>query len=467
LVIVAIVILIVAAGLVGGRQFLPTVRSYVESLVLSVSEGEVLARLTSTRIAPAGPLVASGFVGAEEILISTEMSGPILALYAEEGDSVSAGQVLAQLDTSVLDAQIQQAEAALQSAEAQVAQVKAGASLQEVAVAEAAVAIAEEGVASAEKAVETAQGKGVAAQATLQAAQAELARLRAGPDPYEVSLAEIELEVVQQQLPVLWAMRDSIGGSEHRGEVPQGSYEVAKAAVAEVEIQSRILQLQLEELKAGAHPKDLEAAQAAVEAAQAGVDAAEAQVLQAQQQLEAARARLREAQARLRLVEAGATSAEIAMAQAQVSDAQAALQILKIKRDKMTLRAPRDALVLERTINLGEMALAGSTLLHLANLDRVQLIVYVPEVELGRVQLGQIISATVDSFPERGFQGQVVYISSQAEFTPRNIQTTEQRASQVFAVKIELPNSDHALKPGMPADATFVGQDAILPYVEP
>lgn len=458
LVIVAILIL-VAAGLAGGRRFLPTVLSYLES--------EVLARITSTQVVLRGPLVASGFVGAEEILISTEMSGRILALYVEEGDSVSSGQVLAQLDTSVLDAQIQQAEAALQSAEAEVAQVKAGASPQEVAVAKAAVAIAEEGVASAEKAVEMAQGNVAAAQAILQAAQAELARLRAGPDPYEVSLAETELEIAQQQLPVLWAVRDSVGGSQQRGEVPRGSYEAAKATVSEAEIQIRILQLQLEKLKAGAHPKDLEAAQAAVEAAQAGVDAAEAQVLEAQEQLEAARARLREAQARLRLVEAGATGEEIAMAQAQVSDARAELQILKIQRDKMTLRAPRDALVMERTINVGEMALAGSILFRLANLDRVKLTVYVPEVELGRIQLGQAVAITVDSFPGRVFQGQVVYVSSQAEFTPRNIQTAEQRVSQVFAVRIEVPNPDHVLKPGMPADATFVGQDAILPNAEP
>jgi len=446
--IVALLILVIAAGLAGGHKFLPVVRSYVEN--------EVLARIKSAQTVPASPLVASGFVGAEEILISTEMSGRIQALYVDEGDSVSFGQVLAQLDTTVLDGQIQQAEAALRSAEAELAQVKAGASPQEVAVAKAAVAIAEEGVESAEKAVEMAQSNVAAAQATLQAAQAELARLRAGPDPYEVALAETELEIAQQQLPVLWAVRDSIGGSEQRGEVPRGSYEAAKAAVAEAEIQIRILQLQLEDLKAGAHPKDLEAAQAAVEAAQAGVDAAEAQVLKAQQQLEAARARLREAQARLKLVEAGATSEEIAMAQAQVSAARAALQILKIKRDKMTLRAPRDALIMERTINVGEMALPGSILFHLANLDRVQLTVYVPEDELGRVRLGQTVYVTVDSFPGRVFQGQVVHVSSRAEFTPRNIQTTEQRASQVFAVKIGIPNPDHALKPGMPADATFV-----------
>jgi HlyD family secretion protein len=447
LVIVAF-LLVVAGGLAGGRQFPSTVLSYLES--------EVLARITSTQAVPAGPLVASGFIGAEEILISTERSGHVQTLYASAGDSVSAGQVLVQLDTTMLDAQIQQAEAALQSTEAELAEVKAGASPQEVAVAKAAVAIAEEGVTSAEKAVEMAQSNVTAAKAIQQAAQAELARLRAGPDSHEVALAETELELAQQRLPVLWAVRDSTGGSEQRGEVPQGSYEATKAAVAEAEIQVRILQLQLEELKAGAHPKDLEAAQAAVEAAQAGVDAAESQVTEAEHQLEAVRARLREAQAQLKLLQAGATEEAVAMAQTQVSDAQAALEILKIKRGQMTLRAPRDALVLERNINVGEMALAGSILFHLANLDQVQLTVYVAEVELGRVQLGQIVAVTVDSFPEQVFQGQVVHISSHAEFTPRNIQTKEQRVSQVFAIKIELPNADHALKPGMPADAAFV-----------
>lgn len=448
LVIVGLLILVAAAWLVDGRQFFSMVSSYLKN--------EVLALVTSAQAIPAGPLTASGLIGAEEILISTEVSGHIKALYADEGDSASAGQVLAQLDTTMLDVQIQQAEAALQGVEAELAEVKAAASSQEIAVVKAAVAIAEEGVTSAEKAVEMAQGNVAAAQAALQAAQAELARLRAGPDPYEVALAEIELEIAQQRLPVLWAVRDSTGGSEHRGEVPRGSYEATKAAVSEAEIYIRILQLQLEDLKAGAHPKDLEAAQAAVEVAQAGVEAAEAQVVKAQQQLEAARARLREAQARLRLVEAGATSEEIAMAEAQVSGAQAALQILTIRRTRMTLLAPRDGLVLERTINMGEMALSGSILFRMANLDRVELTVYVPEVELGRVQLGQTVAVTVDSFPERVFQGEVVHISSQAEFTPRNIQTGEQRASQVFAVRIELPNSDHALKLGMPADAALV-----------
>jgi len=139
-----------------------------------------------------------------------------------------------------------------------------------------------------------------------------------------------------------------------------------------------------------------------------------------------------------------------------VSSAQAVLQALVIQRNKMTLRAPREGLVLERPVNAGEMVVPGSTLFRLADLDRVKLTVYVPETDIGRIQLGQAAHVTVDSFPERVFSGRVVYISPRAEFTPINIRTTDQRVMQVFAVKIELSNPDHALKPGMPADATFI-----------
>jgi multidrug resistance efflux pump len=91
-----------------------------------------------------------------------------------------------------------------------------------------------------------------------------------------------------------------------------------------------------------------------------------------------------------------------------------------------------------------------------ANLDEVRLTVYIPENRYGRIQLGQSVSVEVDSFPGKAFQGEVTYLASQAEFTPRNVQTKEERVNTVFAVKILIPNPDHDLKPGMPADATIV-----------
>jgi multidrug resistance efflux pump len=91
----------------------------------------------------------------------------------------------------------------------------------------------------------------------------------------------------------------------------------------------------------------------------------------------------------------------------------------------------------------------------IANLDEVTLVVYIPENRIGQVQLGQEVEVQVDSFPDRVFVGHVASIAGEAEFTPRNVQTQEERVNLVFAVKVRIPNPNHALKPGMPADATM------------
>jgi len=104
-------------------------------------------------------------------------------------------------------------------------------------------------------------------------------------------------------------------------------------------------------------------------------------------------------------------------------------------------------------VSAGELAAPNFSLLTIADLDQVTLTVYVPENQIGLVKVGQTVHVNVDSFPERTFSGEVVHIASRAEFTPKNVQTKEERVSTVFAVKIGIPNPDHALKPGMPADA--------------
>lgn len=86
----------------------------------------------------------------------------------------------------------------------------------------------------------------------------------------------------------------------------------------------------------------------------------------------------------------------------------------------------------------------------------MRLTVYISETDIGRVRLGQTAEVTVDSFPGRVFRGTVTFIAQNAEFTPRNVQTRDERATTVFAVRVTLPNADHALKPGMPADVTLL-----------
>ena len=97
-----------------------------------------------------------------------------------------------------------------------------------------------------------------------------------------------------------------------------------------------------------------------------------------------------------------------------------------------------------------------SSLFQVADLSSVELVIYVSETELGRVKLGQEAEIKVDTYPNKSFEGKVIYISPQAEFTPKNIQTQEERTKLVFAVKIKIDNPDFELKDGMPADASII-----------
>ena len=161
------------------------------------------------------------------------------------------------------------------------------------------------------------------------------------------------------------------------------------------------------------------------------------------------------AKAKLDELKAGPTAEELAVAEALVDQARSAISALETQIEKMTLHSPIAGIVTSRSAHEGEAAIAGATLLSVANLDEVKLTVYIPEDELGRVYLGQQVEVQVDSFPGRVFTGTVCYISQQAEFTPRNVQTEEERVNMVFAVRVRLPNQDHLLKPGMPADAVI------------
>ena len=117
--------------------------------------------------------------------------------------------------------------------------------------------------------------------------------------------------------------------------------------------------------------------------------------------------------------------------------------------------SPIDGVVLEVLFQPGETATPGANLVVVSNLDALTLTVYVPEDRYGVILLGQVYPVTVDSFPGKPFNGSVAFISDQAEFTPRNVQTTDSRKATVFAIKLDLEPSGGLLKPGMPADVHF------------
>jgi HlyD family secretion protein len=156
------------------------------------------------------------------------------------------------------------------------------------------------------------------------------------------------------------------------------------------------------------------------------------------------------------LERAQAAQAQAASANAQVEAAQAALRALDVQLGKLQLTAPVSGTVLERSVEPGEMALPGATLLTLADMDHLKITVYVPEDRYSAISLGQSATVTVDSWPGEAFAATVDHIADTAEFTPRNVQTTASRKTTVFAIRLRIDNSDGKLKAGSPADVTFV-----------
>jgi multidrug resistance efflux pump len=145
-----------------------------------------------------------------------------------------------------------------------------------------------------------------------------------------------------------------------------------------------------------------------------------------------------------------------AAAQAQVDLAQTALGVIQAQMDKMSVTAPVDGIVLTRLVEPGEVVAPGATLLTVGPLEQLTITVYIPEDIYGTINLGQVALVNVDSFPGETFEAIVTRIADQAEFTPRNVQTQEDRRTTVFAVELGIDNPDGKLKPGMPADVEFI-----------
>ncbi len=147
---------------------------------------------------------------------------------------------------------------------------------------------------------------------------------------------------------------------------------------------------------------------------------------------------------------------EIGAAEARLAQAVAAADLLRKMIVDGTVVSPVAGIVTRRPVEAGELVSPGTTVLTISELDRVHVMLFVTEKELGRVRLGGEADVTIDAAPGRVFKGRVTFISPEAEFTPKNIQTKEDRVKLVFGVKVEIPNPDGALKPGLPADAVIV-----------
>jgi HlyD family secretion protein len=175
-----------------------------------------------------------------------------------------------------------------------------------------------------------------------------------------------------------------------------------------------------------------------------------------QKQYDDAYARFVAADQTYRKAKNGLRPEEINGARARRDAAAAQVDLLKKRIRDCAVVSPAPGTLTLRAVEPGELVGMGSNIARLTYLDRVKLTIYVNEGELGRVALGESADVTIDTFgADKPFKGTVVYISPNAEFTPKNVQTKEERTKLVFAVKIEIENPDGALKPGLPADATL------------
>ncbi len=159
---------------------------------------------------------------------------------------------------------------------------------------------------------------------------------------------------------------------------------------------------------------------------------------------------------KLAMLKEGYRTEEVEEARARLHEAEKALALAELNVSRCQLFAPIAGRVLSKNREAGETVPAGASIVTLGDLTRPWLNLYVGERDLGNVSLGMQAAVTVDSFPTQPFAGTVAFISEKAEFTPKNIQTQDERVKLVYRVKINLENRGEALKPGMPADAVLL-----------
>lgn len=421
-----------------GQQRMWWSRSGLAAAIVIMLLGSVW--LVAGRRPLGSPVVeGSGQIEGTEIVVGTKIAGRIAWFPLEEGGRVASGQVLVRLSADDLGADVRQAEAQVLAARAQVLEAEAGASA------------TQEQVLQAETnrvlAREDTDSRIAQAEASLDVAQARLAGTRAQAQQARATVRAAQDTLLGAQADLTKTTKD----------LERFSQLYAQGAVAAAEV---------------------DAARAAYEGALARHHAAESQVtgaaagqVQADHEItaalaDAARARAAVAQARtgalvviLRGQEAAAARDQSARARALAQAAREQSGAAKAARDRAaatfgdaTIAAPVSGVMLRKLAHEGEVVAAGTPVLTLVDVGRLWLKIYVNEVDLGRLRLGDRASVTVDAFPRRGFEAVVSEIAQQAEFTPRTVQMKDERTRLVYGVKLRLLDPAGYLKPGMPAD---------------
>jgi HlyD family secretion protein len=350
----------------------------------------------------------SGTIEADEANLSFQVSGRVESVLADEGDKVEIGQILAHLDQSEFLARRNQVREELGRSVEGVERIKAVLDLQRM----------------------TLPDEVARAEAAVKSLQATLEELETGYRHQEVERGRLAMEQARLAMEKAGKDRDRFNELKKRGAISEKERESAELAYETAEREYARTRKAYDLLKEGPRIESIRTARARLSEGQAALR-----------------------QARNNLGQTEITERELDGAQAQVRAASAALELAEIQLGHTLLKAPFPGTVTSRNLEPGEVVSPGREVISLADLSRIDLKIYVGETEIGKVHPGQAAEVRIDTFPGKTYEGRVTFVSPQAEFTPKIIQTHKERVKLVYLVKISIPNPQLELKPGMPADA--------------
>jgi len=381
-------------------------------LLLIIAIGVVVYR-NYIRVDDDMSLRFSGNIEVTESQMSFQIPGRLQERLVEEGESVSNKEPLARLDKTDQTIGVTQAEANLAYVSSVLAELEAGSRKEEIDRTNAKVLQARHSL------LELQNGSRIE---DIEAAKAELDRAVAAEQSSIIKLNQSKRNYTRYT-----NLHKDGSVSDNIFESIQTLYNTAEKQVSEARGKTKSATERLSLLKAGPRIEQINKAEAA----------------------------LAQVEAEYALVIAGPRIEKIDQARAKMQIARASVQQARQQLKYTELIAPMDGVVLNVSAESGEYLNPASPVLTLGDLDKPWLRAYVSEKVLGKIQLNQNVTVTTDSFPDKKYDGRVSFISSEAEFTPKTVQTFEERVKLVYRIKVALTNEDNELKPGMPADGVI------------
>lgn len=359
---------------------------------------------------PDGTIRISGNIEMTEVKVAFKVSGKLVERNAGEGDRVEAGQVVARLDREQLLRQKDQAAANLAAAESGLRQLRTAIEFQR----------------------ETLAGQVAEREAQLRQSESVLAELKAGSRTQEIEQARA---------------RVAEAATEH--ERAAADWERAQPLYEKDDIS----RAQFDEFRARYQRSRALLNQAREHLALVEEGPRQETIAQAEAQVERSRAALRLAKAQR--LELRRREQEVETRKAEIENAVAQVALIESRLDDTIALAPVGGVVLSKSAEVGEVLAAGSTVVTIGDLDHPWLRGYINETDLGRVKIGSRVAITTDTYPGKIYEGRITFIASEAEFTPKQIQTEGERVKLVYRVKVEADNPGGELKLNMPADGVI------------